>query len=52
MYHYDIKLTSGAVLLAALLLSITDSKAADFENPAKDHLSEFQQCSCLIEKTA
>lgn len=52
MYHYDIKLTSGAVILAALLLSITDSKAADFASPAKNNLPEFQQCSGLIDKPA
>jgi len=29
MHHDDIKLTSGAVLLAALLLAATDTKAND-----------------------
>jgi hypothetical protein len=48
MYHYDIKLTSGAVILAALLLSITDSKAAGFTNPAHNP-AKLQQSNAHAE---
>jgi hypothetical protein len=45
MYHEDIKLTSGAVILAALLLSVTDSKAAIISKPVDNVLDVQLACS-------